>query len=66
MDDPALGGIGSHPMNGRQEEGMVGDDQVSLHRYCLINHAGDRIDSEEHAPHRRRWITANETDGIPR
>jgi hypothetical protein len=61
----ALGIVGGHAVHRRQQQRVVGDDQVDTALDRLVDDGRRRVDREEHRPDRLRRVAAHQPDGVP-
>jgi hypothetical protein len=52
-------------VDGSEQQGVVGHQQVRAGVEHLVDDGGGRVDGEQHPPHRLVGITAHQADRVP-
>jgi hypothetical protein len=65
MHQPALGIVGRHPVHGREEQWVVGDEEFRPGAEHLVDDGGGGIDGEQHSANRLVAVAAHQPDGVP-
>ena len=65
VHDASLGRRGRHAVHGREQQGVVADQQVGAPLDGLGHDGGRRVDGEQHPADRLGRVAAHQSDGVP-